>query len=182
MNAPFMISEELKQTLRVSSADADAQRLELLRGRRFLFVMGSYPGKRLMYEHARELGVSMVVLDGPGHWSKKAVEESLFEGFIKVDLFTTETVAERAFAAIQATGLEFDGVATFEDNAGPLAALLANALGLAGHSPLSIGFSKNKIFTREVCVEAGIPSPRFFRIKSAKDLMRRRPMLDSHPC
>jgi biotin carboxylase len=170
MNTPRVIPEELKQSLRAASPEADAQRLALLRDRRFLFVMGSYPGKRLMYEHAREVGVSMVVLDGPGHWSKDAVKEGLFERFIEVDLFPTETVAERAFAAIQATGLEFDGVATFEDNAGPLAALLANALGLPGHSPLSVGFSKNKIFTREVCVEAGIPSPRFSRIRSADDL------------
>jgi biotin carboxylase len=170
MNAPIMITEEIKQGLRAAGEEVDAQRLALLRGRRFLFVMGSYPGKRLMYEHAREAGVSMVVLDGPGHWSKDAVGEGLFEGFIEVDLFPTETVAERAFAAIQATGLQFDGVATFEDNAGPLAALLAEALGLPGHSPLSVGFSKNKIFTREVCVEAGILSPRFFRIRSLDDL------------
>lgn len=170
MNTPVPITEELRQTMRGASAEAEAQRLALLHGRRFLFVMGSYPGKRHMYEHARAVGVSMVVLDGPGHWSKAAVEEGLFEGFIEVDLFPTETVAERSLAAIQATGLEFDGVATFEDNAGPLAALLAQALDLPGHSPLSVGFSKNKIFTREVCVEAGIPSPRFYRIRSADDL------------
>lgn len=170
MNTTLVISEEHVQSLRLASAETEAQRLDLLRGRRFLFVMGSYPGKRHMYEHVRDVGATMVVLDGPGHWSEKAVEEGLFEGFIEVDLYPTETVAERAFAAIQATGLAFDGVATFEDNAGPLAALLANALGLPGHSPLSVGFSKNKIFTREVCVEAGIPSPRFFRIRSADDL------------
>lgn len=171
MNASVAITEELKESLRTASPEADAQRLALLRGRRFLFVMGSYPGKRHMYEHARELGVSMVVLDGPGHWTEKAVAEGLFERFIEVDLFPPETVAERAFAAIQATGLEFDGVCTFEDMAGPLTALLAEALGLPGHPTLSIGFSRNKIFTREVCVEAGIPSPRFFRIKSADDLV-----------
>ncbi|HEX5808040.1 MAG TPA: ATP-grasp domain-containing protein [Anaerolineales bacterium] len=170
MDAYEFISEERKQTLSVESPEADTQRLALLRDRRFLIVMGSYPGKRPMYERARELGVSMVVLDGPGHWSKQAVEEGLFERFVEVDLFPTETVAERAFVSLQATGLKFDGVATFEDNAGPLAALLANALGLPGHSPLSVGFSKNKIFTREVCLEAGIPTPRFFRIKSAQDL------------
>ncbi len=169
-NVPFRLSEEFKQTLRASGAEVEAQRRELLRGKRFLFVMGSYPGKRHMYERARELGVNMVVLDGPGHWSRKAVQEGLFEQFIEVDLFPTETVAERAFAAIKASGMHFDGIATFEDNAGPLTALLANALSLLGHPLMSIGFSKNKIFTREVCVEAGIPSPRFFRIKSADDL------------
>ena len=165
----YTITDELKQTFRASGAEVERQRIELLRGKRFLIVMGGYPGKRPMYEHARALGVSMVVLDGPGHWTQQDVQEGLFEKFIEVDLFPTETLAERAFAAIQATGLHFDGVATVWDNAGPLAALLANELGLPGHPLLSIGFSKNKVFTREVCMEAGIPSPRFFRIKSIAD-------------
>jgi len=169
-NPGFTLSDELRQSLRASNTEAELQRRELLRGKHFLIVMGSYPGKRLMYEHARDLGVSLVVLDGPGHWAQKAVGEGLFEQFIEVDLYPAETLAERAFAAIKATGLHFDAVATVYDNAGPLAALLANALGLPGHPLLSIGFSKNKIFTREVCVEAGIPSPRFFRIKSGGDL------------
>jgi len=169
-NESLDLSEEYKQSLRTAGEVIDYQRRELLRGKRFLFVMGSYLGKRHMYERAREMGVNSVVLDGPGHWTKESVQEGLFEHFIEVDLSPTDTVAERAFEAIKATGLHFDGVATFEDNAGPLAALLANALRLPGHPLLSVGFSKNKIFTREVCVEADIPSPRFYRIKSADDL------------
>lgn len=85
-------------------------------------------------------------------------------------MFPHRNLAVPAFAAIKNSGLQFDGIATFEDHAGPLTALLANVLGFTGHPLLSIGFSKNKIFTREVCVEAGIPSPRFFRIKSEEDL------------
>ena len=169
-NKPIYLSEEIKESLRTIGEDADRQRLELLSGKRFLIVMGSYLGKLHMYERARQLGVKMVVLDGPGHWTRDRVQDGLFEQFIEVDLSPTDTVAERSYEAIKATGLHFDGVATFEDNAGPLAALLANALHLPGHPLLSVGFSKNKIFTREICVEAGIPSPRFFRIKSATDL------------
>lgn len=166
------LTDELKQTLRSSGAEVEAQRLDLLRGKRFLFVMGSYPGKRHLYEHAHEVGVNMVVLDGPGHWSQDAVQEGLFEGFIEVDLLPAETLPERAFATIKASGMHFDGIATFEDYAGPLTALLAIALGLPGHPIMSIGFSKNKVFTREVCMEAGIPSPRFFRVRSAADLTK----------
>jgi len=170
LKTSFHLGEETRQILRTSGSEVETQRLDLLRGKRLLFVMGSYQGKRPMYEHARELGVKMVVMDGPGHWTQGAVQEGLFERFIEVDLLPTETLPERAFTALKATGLQFDGIATFEDHAGPLAALLANVLGFQGHPLLSIGFSKNKIFTREVCVEAGIPSPRFFRIKSAADL------------
>ena len=166
----FTLSEELKETLRASGEEIEAQRREILRGKRFLFIMGSYLGKRHMYEHAREMGARMVVLDGPGHWCKDAVQEGLFEDFIEVDLLPVNTLPERALAAIKASNIQFDGIATFEDYAGPLTALLANSLGFPGHPLMSIGFSKNKVFTREVCVEAGIPSPRFFRVKSAADL------------
>lgn len=170
IKSSFHLSEENKQVFRAAGSEVEAQRLELLRGKRILIVMGSYQGKRLMYEHARDMGVNMVVLDGPGHWAKQAAKEGLFEAFIETDLFPTETLPERAFAAIKDSGLQFDGIATFEDHAGPLTALLANVLGFPGHPLLSVGFSKNKIFTREVCIEAGIPSPRFFRIKSEADL------------
>lgn len=168
--SPTILTEELRQFLSATSTETEHRRLEILNGKRFLFVMGSYAGKRHLYEHAREAGVNMVVLDGPGHWTQRAVQDGLFENYIEVDLHPTETLAERAFTAIKASGLHFDGIATFEDGAGPLTALLANALGLPGHHLLSIGFSKNKIFTREVCMEAGIPSPRFFRVKSEADL------------
>ena len=170
MSVPPILSDQLKQILRASGTEVEKRRGDLLSGKRILFVMGSYYGKRHLYEHALEAGVNMVVLDGPGHWTQGAVQEGLFERFIEVDLGPTETLAERAFAAIKDSGLHFDAIATFEDGAGPLTALLATALGLPGHPLLSIGFSKNKIFTREVCVEAGIPSPRFFRIKSEADL------------
>ena len=167
---PTLLTEELRQPLRATSTETEHKRLELLKDKRVLFIMGSYLGKRHLYEHAREAGVNMVVLDGPGHWTQGTVREGLFENYIEVDLHPTETLAERAFSAIKSSGLHFDAIATFEDGAGPLTALLANALGLPGHHLLSIGFSKNKVFTREVCMEAGIPSPRFFRVKSEADL------------
>ena len=165
-----LLTDEIMQSLRFASPEAEAQRLSLLRGRRILMIMGGYPGKRPMYERARELGVKVVMLDGPGHWTQTAVQEGLFEQFIEVDLHPSDTLADRAYAAIQASGLQFDGIGTFWDLAGPLTALLAEALRLPGHPLLSVGFSRNKIFTREVCEEAGLPSPRYFRIKSAADL------------
>lgn len=170
MSTKVMLTEELQQSLRIAGNEADAQRRELLKGRRFLFVMGSYQGKIPMYERVRELGASMVILDGPGHWAQHSAPEGLFEAYIEVDLAPMETLPERAFAAVKASGFQFDGVATFEDTAGPLTALMAEALDLPGHTILSVGFSKNKIFTREVCIQAGIPSPRYQRIKSEGDL------------
>ncbi|HEX6386699.1 MAG TPA: ATP-grasp domain-containing protein, partial [Anaerolineae bacterium] len=153
-----------------SFVEAETQPLALLQDKRILFVMGSYPGKRPMYERARELGLKLVVLDGPGHWTQAAVQEGLFEQFIEVDLHPHHSLADRAYQAIQASGLHFDGIATFEEFAGALTALLAQGLGLPGHPFLAASFSRDKMLTREVCMEAGIPSPRFARIKSIDDL------------
>lgn len=148
----------------------EEESLAELIGKRFLIVMGSYPGKRPMYERARQLGAKLVVLDGPGHWTQAVVQEGLFEDFIEVDLNPPDTLADRAFQAVKRHGLQFDGVATFEEFAGPLAALLAKGLKLPGHPFLSIAYCRDKTFTREICIEAGIPSPRFFRIHAATDI------------
>jgi len=164
------IDDELKSALRMSTPTAETQRLALLHGRRILIVMGSYPGKRPMYERARELGIKLVVLDGPGHWTQAAVQEGLFETFIEVDLQPQTTLAERALQAAQASGLLFDGVATFWELAGPLTAFLAQALGVVGQPPAAVSAARNKIRTREACVAAGISSPRFARIKTCADL------------
>jgi len=143
--------------------------LAALQGQRYLIVMGSYPGKRFMYERARQLGARLVVLDGPGHWTQAEVG-GLFEGFIEVDLQPADTLADRAMQAVRQSNLQFDGVATFEEFAGPLTALLARGLKLPGHPFLSTAYGRDKTLTREVCIEAGIPSPRFYRIRAADDM------------
>ena len=144
--------------------------LAALQDKRFLIVMGSYPGKRFMYERARQLGARLVVLDGPGHWTQEEVG-GLFEDFIEVDLQPADTLADRAMQAVRRSNLAFDGVATFEEFAGPLAALLAQGLKRPGHPFLSTAYCRDKTLTREVCIEAGIPSPRFYRIRGEEDLV-----------
>lgn len=156
-------------SFRLPAPPADDEALAALRDKRFLIVMGSYPGKRFMYERARELGARLVVLDGPGHWTQAEVG-GLFEAFIEVDLQPPDTLADRALRAVRQSGLRFDGVATFEEFAGPVASLLARGLGLTGHPFLSVAHCRDKTLTREICIEAGIPSPRFFRIRAAEEL------------
>ena len=170
MVANIRITEEVKQALRKSDPEIESKRLDLLRGRRILMVMGSYPGKRHMYLHARELGIKMVVLDGPGHWARTGVEEGLFEQFIEVDLYPTKTLADRALEATNTAGLHFDALATFEDFAGPLTARLARNLGLKGHPLPAILASRNKITANQTLRRAGLSTPRFFHIQSAEDL------------
>jgi biotin carboxylase len=152
------------------SSEIETRLLATLKDKRILIVMGSYVGKRPMYERARELGAKLVVMDGPGHWTQAATAESLFEQYIEVDLYPSNTLADRAYQAIRKANLHFDGVATFEEFAGPLTSLLARGLGLPGHPFLSLAYCRDKTLTREVCIEAGIPSPRFYRIGSVEDI------------
>jgi len=130
--------------------------------------MGSYQGKRKLYRRAKELGVRMTVLDGPGHWVASAPD--LFERVITVDLSEGATLLEQSLAAISASDEPFDAVATFEEFAGPLAARIAHHLGLPGHNPHAVDLARSKLRTREVCRAAGIPTPRFAPIASLADL------------
>jgi carnosine synthase len=156
--------------LNTESPEAEEHRRSQIRGKRFLVVSGCLRSKTPMYSRMNELGAKLVVLDGPGHWAQAAVGDGLFEGFLEVDLYPPTTLLERAYAAVTASGLPFDGVVTVDDSLGPLLAGLGQALGLPAHPPLAMAFSRDKTFTREVCRDAGIPSPRFFRIRSADQI------------
>jgi carnosine synthase len=108
------------------------------------------------------------VLDGPGHWTQSAPE--LFEQFIEVDLADHETLPARALQAIRASGLQFDAVATFWELAGTLTAQIAEALGVVGHPLSAIATARHKARSREVCRDAGIPTPRFASIFSSENV------------
>lgn len=166
--AVFTLMQELLASL---SNEVEARRLELLRGRRILIVMGFYEGKLSMYQRARELGVKLVMLDGPDHWTKEYVDTGLFESFIEVDLNEDQSRLERVLSAIRASGLHFDGVATFCEFATTLTAQIAAALHLPGHRVQSTQIARNKYQMRKVCADEGFPTPRFALISSPNDVI-----------
>ena len=96
----MITTDQATPSFSLPAAPADDEALTALRDKRFLIVMGSYPGKRFMYERARELGARLVVLDGPGHWTQ-AEAGGLFEAFIEVDLQPPDTLADRALRAVR---------------------------------------------------------------------------------
>lgn len=144
---------------------------EALRGKRLLVVLGSYRSKRHLYERARELGVLLVVIDGPRHWvGGCAGPEDLIERHLAVDLAPFATFPERAARAVLATGLAIDGVGTIDEFAGGFASRIASALGLAFHTIESADLARDKHHARMACAKAGLPGPRFARIESADQL------------
>ena len=54
-----------------------------------------------------------------------------------------------------------DGIVAVGDRPAVLAAHLAEAFGIPGHSPQAAAISRNKLLTRRVLQEAGLPTPWF---------------------
>lgn len=144
----------------------------MLSGKRLLVVLGSYRSKRHIYERARRFGVRLVVVDGPDHWARHCVgEDAAFERHLAVDPAPFATFAERAAAAVRASGLAVDGIGTIDEFAGGFAARIAVNLGLPFHAVEAADRARDKHRVREACLQAGIPGPRFARIESEDDLI-----------
>lgn len=156
----------------ISEASSEGSR-RTLDGKRLLVVLGSYRSKRHIYERARELGVRLVVLDGPGHWMRACAGPSqLLEHHLSVDLGPLSTFVDRATEAVRATGLAFDGIGTIDEFAGAYTARIAERLGLPFHSTRAADLARDKHRAREACAAAGLLGPAFARIESAHDLAK----------
>lgn len=142
-----------------------------LAGKRLLVVLGSYRSKRHIYDRARELGVRLVVVDGPGHWMRTCVGPSdLVERHLSVDLAPLSTFVDRAVEAVGEAGVRLDGIGTIDEFAGGFAARIAQRLGLTFHPIGAADLARDKHRAREACASAGLSGPAFARIESAADL------------
>ncbi|MBK5256884.1 MAG: ATP-grasp domain-containing protein [Vicinamibacteria bacterium] len=150
------------------SAPSDSQ---ALRGKRLLVVLGSYRSKRHIYERARELGILLVILDGPRHWTEScAGPDDLVERHLSVDLAPFDTFVARSVEAVRGAGLALDGLGTIDGFAGGFASRIANVLGLPFHTVEATDLARDKHRAREAYAAAGLPGPRFARIEGRGDL------------
>jgi hypothetical protein len=58
-------------------------------------------GKRFIFEKAHELGVRVIVVDGPDSWARSLVTEGIAEKFISVDMRDADTLFERTLAELK---------------------------------------------------------------------------------
>lgn len=144
---------------------------EALRGKRLLVVLGSYRSKRHIYKRAREFGVRLVILDGPGHWVEGCVgPQNLVERHVVVDLAPFDTFVERSLTALEATALDFDGIGTIDGFAGGFASRIARRLELPFHPVEATDRARDKHNARQACLRAGLAGPRFARIDGPGDI------------
>uniref|UniRef100_A0A7S1TGQ0 ATP-grasp domain-containing protein n=1 Tax=Compsopogon caeruleus TaxID=31354 RepID=A0A7S1TGQ0_9RHOD len=158
------------ELLRVSSTQAQELRRKLVRGANVLIIMGGYSGKQFIYEKLQELGILVTILDGPNSPWKIAHQEKVIHDFIELDLTDWDTVFERAMEAVVAVETTFDAVSTYFEDAVPLAARIASALGLEVNRVESCDQARNKHTTRRMMRDAGLPCPKFVEIEHRDDL------------
>ncbi|MFH1725077.1 MAG: ATP-grasp domain-containing protein [Elusimicrobiota bacterium] len=142
-------------------------RRDALRGKRIAIVGAGYPGKRFVFERARELGVKIVLIDRPGSWAADLVDE-----YIAVDTLHPENALAESLEELEKRGLgaALDGITSFWEDDVPLTADLSERLGLPHFPHWSAVVARDKSATRNLMKKAGLPTPRYAYVGSAEDL------------
>jgi biotin carboxylase len=140
-------------------------------GATVVVVGAGYPGKRRAYTRLSELGVRMVVVDEPGHWSESLVADGLAEAWLPAPIVgDADEDAVAVLDAIDRAALRPDGVFTIWENSIGIAARVATALGLPTNPVHAIDASRSKLRTRELSAELGLPTPKARRVRSLDEL------------
>jgi carnosine synthase len=161
---------ESRQAL-ISQGNPQATNLNLY-GSVIVFVCAGYPGKRFIYERARELGIISIIVDECSSWAKDLRTDGIIDFFIGVDMTTVlDTIVEDCVKQIRGFGLHPDGVCTFVELSVCLSAKLAAALGCPGPDIESVFAARDKSRTRIITESAGLPTVRHALIRSNDDLV-----------
>lgn len=86
--------------------------------RRLVWVEGrpDFEFSRRMYESAWALGITLVVIDNPGHWmEKEGAHTYLREAFIPVNISADEGFVDRLVSAVQNYGKPIHGIISVSD-------------------------------------------------------------------
>ncbi|KAF4662475.1 Carnosine synthase 1 [Perkinsus olseni] len=171
-----MLKQIPRELLEHDSEEGQALRQQLLRGATIAVFCAGYKGKKFIYQRAAELGVKVVVIDGPDSWAEEMVAEEIIAKFIPID-FTAdnEVLFQQALDAIKSLEEDplvgpVDGICTFIELAVPMAARLSEALGLPGPSVECVDIARDKHKTRDIMTAKGLPSIRNFLITDPNQL------------
>lgn len=153
-----------------TKGDAPERPAELA-GSTLAIVSAGYSGKRRVYERLTSLGVRLVILDEPGHWSEALVEEGLAERWLPVAVTgDPDRDAAAVIDALREAGVQPQGVATFWEDSVMVVARVAAGLGLPGNPVDAVDAARSKLRTRQVSTELGLPTPRAKRVRSLDEL------------
>eukprot|EP00871_Galdieria_phlegrea_P003506 jgi/Galph1/4156/GphlegSOOS_G2841.1 len=156
--------------LQIASSSSQKLRRKLLRGAKVLIVQAGYSGKRFIYERLKELGVEVVIMDGPDSWARTLLEEGIIIEYLEIDFTEYQTVFERAMNLIHRLEYALDGVTTYYEDAVPLAARIASELNFVANPVTACENARSKQKTRSCLKERGLVVPAFHVIQSKNDL------------
>ncbi|KAF9775757.1 hypothetical protein IL306_006112 [Fusarium sp. DS 682] len=142
-----------------------AQTVAVVGGRPLFDSTACSYGSEGPFDAARALGISVIVLDRPGHFMQRQEYSHLRDGFIAVDMTIDDSLPEKLAKAAQ--GLKIDGIITFSDEYVIATAKAAALLDLETEPVESIVTAHYKDATRRV-----LDSPNFqsLRVESLADL------------
>lgn len=166
------LPSEKRKLLSNASAEAQGLRRQLASGSHILIVQGGYALKRFIYKRIKELGCTITMLDKQSSPWNGSGGKGVIDHFIEMDFRDNNTVFERAMAAIACSHVAtyFDAVTTYYEDGVVLAARIADALGVSINPVEASENARNKRRTREVMAAAGLPAPRFHRVRCATDI------------
>ncbi|MBZ3902730.1 ATP-grasp domain-containing protein [Streptomyces griseiscabiei] len=121
---------------------------------------------------ARELGLSpILVTDDLSRYATSEAARSLIERTVHaiVDADTRDSASVTEALRPYAERGDLAGVLAVIDYYVPVVAETARRLGLPGLDPEAARTARNKLRTREVCAELGVPAPRFSRATARED-------------
>jgi biotin carboxylase len=134
-------------------------------------VGAGYEGKRHYYERLAGLGVRLVIVDEPGHWSESLVADIAGTKWVATTISGDPDIdAGAILSALERSGVRADGVLTFFENYVCEAARVAAALGLPGNPPEAVDAARSKVRTREMSTRLGLPTPKAQRVRSLDEL------------
>ncbi|GJQ10043.1 hypothetical protein GpartN1_g1834.t1 [Galdieria partita] len=156
----------------IASEETQRLRRKLLRGANVLIVQAGYSGKRFIYERLKELGVQIIIMDGPDSWARSLLDQGLIRDYLELDLTDYSTVFDRAMGLVNQLDYSLDGVTTYYEDAVPLAARIAYELKLMSNPVFACESARNKQKTRSCLKEKGLAVPAFHLIRTREDLPR----------
>ncbi|KAF2720990.1 glutathione synthetase ATP-binding domain-like protein [Polychaeton citri CBS 116435] len=143
------------------------RRVALVGGRyKYDIKQGSF-GHKGTFDAAHSLGISVVVVDKPGHWLQEDDYSDLREEFIAVDMTDDTELPSRIAGALG--GRDIDGVVTFSDEVVIPTAKVAEIMGLPTDPVQSFLQAHDKFEARKLLS----PNVQSLRLDSAHQLSHR---------
>jgi biotin carboxylase/predicted MFS family arabinose efflux permease len=140
-------------------------------GATVVVLSAGYPGKRRIYERMARLGARLVIVDEPGHWSQRLVDEGVAARWLATTVTGDADVDARAVLdVLRGADEQPDGVLTFWEDSVTVTARVAAALGLPGNPIEAVDAARSKLRTRELSARLGLPTPRAVRVRSLDEL------------